>query len=607
MRIALFLAIAFLAAPPLQAENYVAHGISLYNELKYGQDFTHFEYANPDAPKTGTFLIGWIGTFDSLNPFILKGTTPPRMGALLYDTLTEHADDEIFSEYGRLAERIEVPADNSWVLYTLRKEARWHDGQPVTPEDVIFTLDILKTKGHPYYDSYYSDIEKAEKVGERQVKIIFGAGTNKELPLIAGQLAILPKHYWEGRDFTETTLEPPLGSGPYKITAVEAGRFITYERVDDYWGRDLPVNKGRFNFDRIQFDYYRDQTVAIEALKAGEFDYRRENSSKDWATSYDVPAVDEGKLVKDPLPHRRSTGMQAFVFNTRRDKFADRRVRQALGYAFDFEWTNKNLFYGLYQRTTSYFANSELASEGLPQGRELEILEAYRGRVPDEVFTEAYEPPATDGSGQIRTNLRAATKLLDAAGWKIVDGVLTHEETDTVMEIEILLYTASWERIVAPMISNLERLGVKAAIRTVDRTQYQNRAQEFDYDLIVGGQGQSHSPGNEQRNYWTSAVADEPGSGNEAGIKDPVVDELVDQLIQAPNRAELVAVTKALDRVLLWGHYIVPHWYSDKFRVVHWGKFGKPAMSAPYTGDYFVMPYTWWYDEDKVARLEQGD
>jgi len=345
--------------------------------------------------------------------------------------------------------------------------------------------------------------------------------------------------------------------------------------------------------------------VAIEALKAGEFDYRRENSSKDWATSYDVPAVDEGKLVKDPLPHRRSTGMQAFVFNTRRDKFADRRVRQALGYAFDFEWTNKNLFYGLYQRTTSYFANSELASEGLPQGRELEILEAYRGRVPDEVFTEAYEPPSTDGSGQIRTNLRAAIKLLDAADWKIVDGVLTHEETGAVMEIEILLYTASWERIVAPMISNLERLGVKAAIRTVDRTQYQNRAQEFDYDLIVGGQSQSHSPGNEQRNYWTSAVADEPGSGNEAGIKDPVVDELVDQLIQAPNRAELVAVTKALDRVLLWGHYIVPHWYSDKFRVVHWGKFGKPAMSAPYTGDYFVMPYTWWYDEEKAARLEQ--
>lgn len=607
MQLALSLAIAALTALPLQAENYIGHGISLYNELKYGPDFTHFEYANPDAPKGGSLLIGSIGTFDSLNPYILKGATPPRMAALLYDTLTEHADDEIFSEYGRLAERIEVPADNSWVLYTLRKEARWHDGQPITPEDVIFTLEMLKTKGHPFYSSYYASIESVEKVGARQVKFILGAETNKELPLITGQLSILPKHYWQGRDFSETTLEPPLGSGPYKFAAVEAGRSVTYERVDDYWGRDLPVNKGRFNFDRIQFDYYRDQTVAIEALKAGEFDYRRENSSKDWATSYDVAAVSEGKLVKDPLPHRRSTGMQAFVFNTRRDKFADRRVRQALGYAFDFEWTNKNLFYGLYERTESYFSNSELASTGLPTGRELEILEAYRGRIPDEVFTTVYAPPSTDGSGQIRANLRAATKLLGEAGWNIVDGVLTHGETGTVMEIEFLLYTASWERIVAPMVSNLERLGVKASIRTVDQTQYQNRAQEFDYDLIVGGQGQSHSPGNEQRNYWTSAVADQPGSGNEAGIKDPVVDELVDRLIQAPDRAELVAVTKALDRVLLWGHYIVPHWYSDKFRVVHWDKFGKPAMSAPYTGDYFVMPYTWWYDEKKAARLEQND
>ena len=344
----------------------------------------------------------------------------------------------------------------------------------------------------------------------------------------------------------------------------------------------------------------------IEALKAREYDFRHENISKEWSTSYKSIVQENKSFTKEEVSHQLPQGMQAFIFNIRKDIFKDINLRKAINLAFDFEWTNKNLFYGLYQRTTSYFANSELASEGLPQGRELEILEAYRGRVPDEVFTEAYEPPSTDGSGQIRTNLRAATKLLDAAGWKIVDGVLMHEETDTVMEIEILLYTASWERIVAPMISNLERLGVKAAIRTVDRTQYQNRAQDFDYDLIVGGQGQSHSPGNEQRNYWTSAVADEPGSGNEAGIKDPVVDELVDKLIQAPNRAELVAVTKALDRVLLWGHYIVPHWYSDKFRVVHWGKFGKPAMSAPYTGDYFVMPYTWWYDEDKAARLEQG-
>ena len=607
MRIALSLAFAVLAAWPLQAENYIGHGISLYSELKYGPNFTHFEYANPDARKGGTLVLGWRGSFDNLNPHILKGIYPPRLDDLIYDTLTEHADDEIFSEYGRLAESIEIPADYSWVIFTLRKEARWHDGQPVTPEDVIFTLDILKSKGHPYFSSYYGDIEKVEKVGEHKVKMTFGAETNKELPLIAGQLSILPKHYWEGKDFAETTLDPPLGSGPYKITAVEGGRFVTYERVDDYWGRDLPVNKGRYNFDRIQFDYYRDQTVIIEALKAGEIDYRRENTSKDWATSYDIPAVTEGRLIKDPLPHRRSSGMQAYWFNTRRDKFADPQVRQALGYAFDFEWTNKNLFYGLYERSKSFYSNSELASSGLPEGRELEILEEYRGRIPAEVFTTAYQPPATDGSGQVRHNLRTAKKLLEAAQWTIVDGALTHAETQEVMEIEFLLDNPSWERIVAPMIGNLERLGVKATIRTVDRTQYQNRRQEYDYDIISEVQGQSHSPGNEQRNFWTTTAAAEPGSFNYAGVSDPVVDELVERVIQAATRAEQVAATRALDRVLLSGHYVVPHWYSKNFRVVHWDKFGKPAYSAPYTGDYFVMPYTWWYDEEKAARLEQGD
>ena len=604
MHIALFL-IAILTALPIRADNYVSHGISIYGELKYGPDFTHFAYTNPDAPKGGTLRLGWIGTFDSLNPYILKGLDPPRLGSLIYDTLTESAEDEIAVGYGCLAERIEVPPDNSWVLYTLRPEARWHDGKPITPEDVIFSLEIYKTKAHPRFRNYFAAIESAEKVGARQVRLIFRGETNKELPLISGQMSILPKHYWEDRNFEETTLDPPLGSGPYRIAAVEAGRSITYERVDDYWGRDLPVNKGRFNFDRIHFDYYRDQTVAIEALKAGEFDYRRENSSKDWSTAYEGEAVVAGRLVKDPLPHQRAAGMQAFWFNTRRAKFSDPRVRQALGYAFDFEWTKKNLFYGLYTRSNSYFANSELASTGLPSGRELEILEEYRGRIPDELFTTEFQLPTTDGSGQLRQNLRAAKKLLQEAGWVVVDDVLTHGETGEVMEIEFLLSSSSWERIVAPMIPNLERLGVKATIRTVDRTQYQNRVQTFDYDVIVLVRGQSHSPGNEQRNYWTSAVADEPGSGNVVGIKDPVVDELVDRLIEAPSRAELVAMTRALDRVLLWGHYTIPHWYSDNFRVVHWDKFGKPALSAPYTGDYFVMPYTWWYDAEKAARLEQ--
>ena len=605
-RVALFLT-AILTALPIRADNYVGHGISLYGTLKYGPNFTHFEYANPNAPKGGMLRLGWIGTFDNLNPHILKGIEPPHLSRLLYDTLTERADDEIATEYGRLAGRIEVPPDNSSVLYTLRPEARWHDGRPVTPEDVIFTLETYQTQGHPGLRHYFAAIEAAEKVGPRQVRLIFSGETNKELSVIAGQMSILPKHYWEGegRNFGETTLDPPLGSGPYRIAAVEAGRSITYERVADYWGRDLPVNKGRFNFDRIHFDYYRDQTVAIEALKAGEFDYRRENSSKDWSTAYEGAALAAGALVKDPLPHQRATGMQAFWFNTRRAKFSDPRVRQALGYAFDFEWTNKNLFYGLYTRSKSYFSNSELASAGLPSGRELEILAEYQGRIPDELFTTEFQLPTNDGSGQLRQNLRAAQKLLQAAGWVVIDDILTHAETGEVMEIEFLLDSSSWERIVSPMLPNLKRLGVQAAIRTVDRTQYQNRRQAFDYDIIVLVRGQSHSPGNEQRNYWTSATAAEPGSGNVAGIKDPVVDALVDRLLRASSRAELVATTQALDRVLLWGHYTIPHWYSDKFRVVHWDKFGKPAFSAPYTADYFVMPYTWWFDAEKAARLKQ--
>jgi len=605
MRLLFALVSAVFFSAPLVAENYVGHGYSIYGELKYGPEFTHFDYVNPDAPKGGELRLGWIGTFDSLNPHILKGIAPPIIDALIYDTLLGRADDEVATEYGLLAESIEVPPDLSWAIYTLNPKARWHDGQPVTPEDVLFSFETLMSKGHPGLRAYYASVQGVEKVGERKVKFTFGEETNRELPGIVGQLPVLPKHYWEGRDFGETTLESPLGSGPYRVASVEAGRYITYERVADYWGRDLPVNKGRYNFDRVHFDYYRDQTVAIEALKAGEFDYRRENSSKDWATSYETEALEEGHLIKDPIPHRRATGMQAFWLNSRRAKFADPRVRQALAYAFDFEWTNKNLFYGSYARTESYFSNSELASSGRPEGRELAILEAYRGRVPDEVFTREYEPPKTDGSGNIRANLRAASKLLQEAGWKIVDGVLQDGQTGAVMEMEILFNQSSWERIAAPMVANLQRLGIEATIRIVDRSQYQNRVQDFDYDIIMAVRGQSHSPGNEQRNYWTSQAADNKGSVNYAGIKDPVVDELVEKLIAAPDRAELVATTRALDRVLLWGHYVIPHWYSDSFRVVHWDKFDKPAQSAPYTGDYFVLPLTWWYDAEKAERLQR--
>ncbi len=606
MRLIFSLILALALSAPLAAQNYIGHGYSIYGALKYGPDFTHFDYVNADAPKGGQIRLGWIGTFDSLNPLILKGITPPRIATLIYESLLSGSEDEVAAGYGWLAESVEVPPDHAWAIYTLRPEAHWHDGRPVTPEDVVFSFEILMSKGHPGLRGYYASVEKAEKVGERQVKFSFGKETNRELPGIVGQMSILPKHYWQERSFEKTTLEPPLGSGPYQIAAVEAGRFITYERIKDYWGRDLPVNKGRFNFDRIHFDFYRDQTVAVEALKAREYDYRQENTSKEWATAYDIPAVAEGRLTKELIPHQRSTGMQAFWFNTRRSKFADKRVRQALAYAFDFEWTNKNLFYGLYARSKSFFSNSELASSGLPQGRELEILAAYRGRIPDQVFTQTYEPPSTDGSGNLRQNLRIAKKLLQEAGWIIVDGVLKHKKSGEVMEIEFLFSNASWERIAAPMVSSLERLGVKANIRIVDRSQYQNRVQDFDFDLIMAVQGQSHSPGNEQRTRWTSLAADEKGSRNFAGVKDPVVDELIEKLIAAHDRTELVALTRALDRVLLWGHYVVPNWYSNSFRVLSWDQFGKPTTSAPYSGDYFVLPLTWWYDNDKAERLEQG-
>ena len=594
---------AFAAALPATAENYTGHGAALHGDLKYGPGFTHFEYANPEAPKGGEIRLGTIGTFDSLNPFVLKGISPPRIGQLLYESLLDRAEDEAFSQYGRLAGSIEIDADGRWVIFDLRPEARWHDGNPVTAEDVLYSLQLLQTKGHPRWRAYYENIESAEKIGPHRVKFGFGGDINRELPLIAGQFPVFPKHYWEGRDFEETTLEPPPGSGPYRIAAIEAGRFITYERVDDYWGRDLPVSKGRYNFDRVHFDFYRDQTVAIEALKAGEFDYRRENASKDWATAYDIDAVREGRLIKELIPHQRPTGMQAFWFNTRRAKFSDPKVREALGYAFDFEWTNANLFYGQYTRTKSFFSNSELASSGSPSGRELEILEEYRGRIPDEVFGQAWDPPGTDGSGQIRGNLRTATRFLKEAGWSVVDGSLTHAGTGDAMEIEFLLRSPSWERIVAPVIGNLERLGIAARIRTVDDAQYQNRIQEFDFDIVTRGQGQSLSPGNEQRNFWTSAAAARPGSGNLAGISDPVIDELVDRLIAAPDRAELVALTRALDRVLLWGHYVIPHWHINAFRTLRWDKFGRPEKTAPYTGDLFVLPLTWWYDAEKAARL----
>ena len=589
------------ASPALAAGDLTgAHALSMFDDVKYGPDFEHFDYADPNAPAGGGIRLAALGTFDNLNPFILKGNAAAGSG-LIYDNLLTGSLDEPFTEYGLLVESIDMPADRSWVAFTLREEARWHDGRPVTVDDVIWTTETLRTKGHPFYRHYYADIAGVSQTGPRTVRFTFGDTVNRELPLIVGQINVLPRHWWEGRDFESTTLDPPLGSGPYRIAAVEPGRSITFERVPDYWGRHLAVNRGLHNIDVIRYDYYRDATVAIEAFKAGEFDFRNENNSKEWGTAYDLPDVANGRMIKELIDHENPTGMQAFWFNTRRAKFADRRVRHALAHAFDFEWSNANLFYGQYTRTKSFFSNTELASSGLPRGRELEMLERRRDRVPAEVFTNPYEPPSTDGSGNIRRNLRIARKMLQDAGWVVRDGTLTHAGTGEAMEIEFLLVAPAFERIVGPVVRNMERLGIAARIRLVDPAQYQNRVNEFDFDIVVWSRGQSLSPGNEQRNYWTTASADVPGSGNLAGVRDPVVDELVDLLIRAPDRETLVATTRALDRVLLWGHYVIPQWHIRSFRLVYWNRFGRPGTRPKYG---LGFPATWWIDREKAARLE---
>jgi microcin C transport system substrate-binding protein len=595
--------LAVAADQPAGGKTYIGHGLSMFGDLKYDPGFKHFEYVNPRAPKGGDVRLAAIGTFDTLNPFVLKGVAAAGLGEM-FDSLTVGSADESFSQYGVVAETIEMPADRSWVAYTLRSEARFHDGSPVTVEDVIWTFETLKSKGHPFYRSYYAQVIKAEKTGVRKVKFSFGPGDNKELPLIVGQLPVLSKAYWSKRDFEKTTLEPPVGSGPYKIESLEPGRSITYRRVKDYWGARLPTNIGRDNFDTIRFDYYRDSTVALEAFKGGEYDFRQENSAKHWATGYSGPAVTQGVIKKEDLKNEVPTGMQAFVYNTRRPLFQDARVRRALAYAFDFEWANKNLFYGSYTRTKSYFSNSELASSGLPSPDELKVLEPFRGQVPEEVFAREYQPPASDGSGNIRDGVRDALKLLAEAGW-VIKGQRLVSAKGEPMAFEILLSDPNWERIALPFAKNLERLGITARVRVVDPAQYQKRTEEFDFDMTVTVWGQSLSPGNEQRDFWSSEVAGVRGSRNLAGIRDPVVDKLIELVIQAPDRKGLVARTRALDRVLLWGHYVIPHWHIQAFRVAYWDKFSRPAKSPRYALGFD----TWWVDSEKEAALarRKGD
>ncbi|MFW1677836.1 extracellular solute-binding protein [Pontibacter sp. JAM-7] len=572
-----------------QATAATQHGIAMHGDLKYAAGFSHFDYTNPDAPKGGKVVQSSIGTFDSFNPFIIKGTPADDIG-LIYDSLLTRAQDEPFSLYGLLAESLEVPDDRSWIIFNLNPSAKFSDGQPVTAADVVYTFTLLREQGAPFFRAYYADIEQIEALSPLRVKFTFKHNLNRELPLIVGEVGILPKHYWQDRDFTKPSLDIPVGSGPYTLASFDAGRSVTLQRNPDYWGKDLAVNLGRYNFDSLVYDYYRDGTVAMEAFKAGEYDFRQENSAKRWATEYNGQAFDSGDIITHQLTHKNPTGMQAFILNLRRAQFQDARVREALTMAFDFEWTNKNIFHNAYTRTHSYFSNSEMAASALPTPEELKILEPVRDQVPPEVFTKIYRAPETDGSGRIYKELRTAKRLLQEAGWEFQDGKLVNTETQQPFIFEMLLVQPAFERVVAPFIRNLERLGIQASIRIIDVSQYINRLRSFDFDVIVSSFGQSNSPGNEQRDFWHSSLANEPGSRNIIGIKNPAVDYLVEQIITAPDRKQLVLRVRALDRVLQWNHYVVPQYHINSYRIAV-RKFIQMPEVRP---DYNLGFDTWW-------------
>jgi microcin C transport system substrate-binding protein len=597
------LALTVLGAATAQAQAPTSgpvHGFAMHGDVKYPAGFKHFDYVNPAAPKGGEVKYGIAGTtFDSFNPFILRGV-PTGVVFTTIESLMVSSLDEPFTKYCLVCETIEVPEDRSWVEFAIRREARFHDGSPITVDDLIWTFETLKTKGNPRYRSYYADVLKAEKKGERNVRFTFKPGINRELPLIVGELPVLSKAWWSTREFDKTTLEPPLGSGAYRIDAFEAGRYVTVRRVSNHWAAALPINVGRDNFDVIRYDYYRDSTVALEAFKAGAYDMRAENQALAWATQYDSPAVAQGLIKKEEIPEERVSGMQALVMNTRRAPFNDRKFREAMSYAFDFEWSNRTLFHGAYTRTRSYFDNSELAARGLPSPEELKLLTPFRGKVPEEVFTTEYNPPKTDGSGNTRDNQRVATRLLREAGYRVENQQLIDKQGKPVA-FEILLVSAQFERIVLPYAENLKRLGIQARVRTVDSSQYQRRMDDFDFDITVSGWGQSESPGNEQRSFWHSTERDVPGSRNLAGIAEPAIDAMIDRVIAAESRTDLVTAVRALDRLLQWGHYVVPNWHIRADRVAYWDRFSRPAVTAKVGYD----PGAWWVDAQKDAALRE--
>ncbi|MDR3421718.1 MAG: extracellular solute-binding protein [Xanthobacteraceae bacterium] len=581
--------------------------MSLFGDLKYPPGFKQFEYVNAAAPKGGVARQTAIGTYDNFNVAVagVKGALVTGID-FIYDTLLVSALDEVSAEYGLLAEAVSHPADSSSASYRLRAQAKWHDGAPVTPDDVIFSFNAFK-KYSPQLAAYYRHVVKVEKTGEREITFTFDSPGNRELPQIVGQLLVLPKHWWEGtdkngnkRDIGATTLEPPLGCGAYRIKEFSPGRNMVYERVKNYWGEQLNVNVGRDNFDELRFEYFRDTTVALEAFKADTVDWRAENSAKNWATAYDFPAVNDKRVILEEFAINNIGVMQAFAFNIRRAKFQDPRIRLAFNYAFDFEEMNKQIFFGQYKRIASYFQGTELESSGLPAGRELEILETVRNKVPAEVFTTVYANPVGGNPQAVRGNLREAVRLFKEAGYEIRNERLVKAQTGEPYTIEFLADDPSFERVFLFYKPSLDRLGVGVSVRTVDDAQYENRLRSWDFDIITASWGESLSPGNEQRGYWGSQAADQPGSLNLIGIKNPAVDAMIDQVIFAKSRNDLVAATRALDRVLLWNHYVVPQWTYGKVRSARWDRFGRPDPLPKYGAAAF--PTVWWWDAEKAAK-----
>ena len=583
------------------------HGISPFGDLKYPPGFKQFGYVNANAPKGGTACQIAIGPYDNFNMVVagVKGSLVLGID-LVYQTLLVPALDEVSSEYGLLAEAVSYPDDFSSVAFRLRPEAKWHDGKPVTPDDVIFSFNAFN-KFSPQFAASYSHVVKVEKIGDREIAFTFDGPDNRKLPQIIGQLTVLPKDWWEGtdndgkkRDIGATTLEPPLGSGAYRIKEFSAGRNIVYERVKDYWGSKVNVNIGRDNLDELRFEYFRDATVAIEAFKANTVDWRTENSAKNWATAYDFAAVNDKRVVLEEFPISNTGIMQGFTFNVRRDKFQDPRVRLAFNYAFDFEALNKQIFFGQYKRIASYFEGTELAATGLPTGRELELLETVRDKVPAKLFTTAYSNPASGNPSAVRANQREAVMLFKEAGYEVRDQQLVNSKTSEPYTVEFLSNAPIFERVFLFYKPSLERLGITVLVRTVDQAQYENRLRSWDFDIITYAWGESLLPGNEQRNYWGSQAADQPGSENVIGIKNPAVDAMIEQVVFAKHQADLVAASKALDRVLLWNHYVVPQWAYSKMRSARWDRFSRPHPLPKYGISAF--PALWWWDADKAAK-----